>query len=90
MSGDHPSAADIVNAHDRVNAMLFQLGVDSARLNEMAWLRTSIDLDCASCGQRATCRLWLADPEADPDAYKHFCPNAKRFGMLNQAVRIHT
>ena len=83
ISVDHPSAADILNAHDRVNAMLFRLGVDSARLNKMAWLRPRIDLDCASCGQRATCRLWLADPEADPDAYKQFCPNAKRLAALN-------
>ena len=90
MSAELPTAAGIVNARDRVNAMLFRLGIDSDGLNQMAWLRTCIDLDCASCGQRAECRLWLADLEADPDGYKRFCPNAGRFEMIDRAVGSHT
>ena len=78
-----PNVADAANARQRVDAMLCRLSVNSARLAEQEWLRTNILIDCILCEERGVCRLWLADPEADPQAYKHFCPNAERFRTLN-------
>ena len=78
-----PSVANAADARHRVDAMLCRLSVDSARLDEREWLRINILIDCIRCEERGVCRLWLADIEADPQAYKHFCPNAERFRTLN-------
>lgn len=38
--------------------------------------------NCLGCREAGRCGRWLADPEADPLAWRRFCPNAELFARL--------